>query len=298
MSDWGKNFWPAVSTASDIGMNIASNYANMAMQDKAFAYNTAMWRMQNEYNLPANQRQRLEDAGLNPALMYGGSFAGGNVAKDMPQYKAPNLDFNLRSNPLLMLSAYQDITLKKAQKEQIEEQTERIRVLTGRDRWSWGQDIKWDDIERDVAVDERRSRIMLNEQRYELTGMFEEAERSLGLKHGTLLYESDQAYLDLERKLEVDIGRSELRRNEASIKLLYQQAIKTAFEAQFLDETFVDRKGQVEWTMRKVASDAVVAQIERDLYETARKLEVGSKVANAILQTMKFVVIQWAGKKK
>lgn len=29
-----------------------------------------MWQMNNEYNTPANQKQRLKDAGLNPSLMY------------------------------------------------------------------------------------------------------------------------------------------------------------------------------------------------------------------------------------
>lgn len=38
------------------------------------------WNMQNEYNTPANQIKRLEEAGLNPNLMYGnGSAATGNA---------------------------------------------------------------------------------------------------------------------------------------------------------------------------------------------------------------------------
>lgn len=42
--------------------------------------NIANWQMQNEYNTPANQMQRLIDAGLNPNLMYGnGSAATGNA---------------------------------------------------------------------------------------------------------------------------------------------------------------------------------------------------------------------------
>lgn len=39
------------------------------------------WQMENEYNTPANQIQRLRDAGLNPNLLYGnGSAATGNAS--------------------------------------------------------------------------------------------------------------------------------------------------------------------------------------------------------------------------
>lgn len=42
-------------------------------------YEQAVLRSQREYNSPAAQVQRLKDAGLNPALMYGGSANTGNV---------------------------------------------------------------------------------------------------------------------------------------------------------------------------------------------------------------------------
>lgn len=41
------------------------------MYNKQVEDNINFWKMQNEYNLPSAQRQRLEDAGLNPLLMYG-----------------------------------------------------------------------------------------------------------------------------------------------------------------------------------------------------------------------------------
>ena len=36
----------------------------------------ADWERQNAYNAPINQRKRLEEAGLNPAMMYGGAGSG------------------------------------------------------------------------------------------------------------------------------------------------------------------------------------------------------------------------------
>lgn len=54
------------------------------MYDKQVQDNINFWNMQNEYNLPSAQLQRLQDAGLNPMLMYG---QGGvqNVSTGQPQ---------------------------------------------------------------------------------------------------------------------------------------------------------------------------------------------------------------------
>lgn len=46
------------------------------MYNKQVQDNINFWNLQNEYNLPSAQLQRLRDANLNPMLMYG---AGGNV---------------------------------------------------------------------------------------------------------------------------------------------------------------------------------------------------------------------------
>lgn len=57
------------------------------------AYEQQMWNKQNAYNTPAAQVQRLKDAGLNPALMYGDSASTGNAdAVNMqPANHSPNL---------------------------------------------------------------------------------------------------------------------------------------------------------------------------------------------------------------
>lgn len=55
--------------------------------------NLAFWRMQNQYNDPSRQVGRLKKAGLNPALMYGGSASGaaGNAGSlSAPSSRTPN----------------------------------------------------------------------------------------------------------------------------------------------------------------------------------------------------------------
>ena len=46
---------------------------NEYMYDKQYENNIKLWKMQNKYDLPSAQKQRLIDAGLNPDLMYSGS---------------------------------------------------------------------------------------------------------------------------------------------------------------------------------------------------------------------------------
>lgn len=65
------------------------------LMDKQNQQQIDFWKMNNEYNTPFNQRARLEQAGLNPDLMYGGS---GNIGQSqMPSAaspgSAPNVDY-------------------------------------------------------------------------------------------------------------------------------------------------------------------------------------------------------------
>tara|TARA_B100000900_G_scaffold395620_1_gene394172 strand:+ start:226 stop:996 length:771 start_codon:yes stop_codon:yes gene_type:complete len=53
-------------------------------------FSESMWNRQNAYNTPKNQMQRLKDAGLNPALMYGQGTVG-NAEKALP-YQQPQIE--------------------------------------------------------------------------------------------------------------------------------------------------------------------------------------------------------------
>ena len=60
-----------LSNLLGFGSQAATNKAQMQLAEYQYEKNLEMWNRQNEYNLPSAQRQRLLDAGLNPALMYG-----------------------------------------------------------------------------------------------------------------------------------------------------------------------------------------------------------------------------------
>lgn len=51
-------------------------YFNMLNAEQANEHELEMWRLNNEYNTPANQMQRMLDAGINPAAAYGQVSSG------------------------------------------------------------------------------------------------------------------------------------------------------------------------------------------------------------------------------
>ena len=57
--------------AFGLGSNMLTNRGALRRQQLADQNNIRFWKMQNEYNTPANQMKRLQDAGLNPNLIYG-----------------------------------------------------------------------------------------------------------------------------------------------------------------------------------------------------------------------------------
>ena len=71
------------------------------LMDKQNQQQIDFWKMNNEYNTPFNQRARLEQAGLNPDLMYGGS--GNMYQSQMPgaaSGSVPNVDYGSFSDNL------------------------------------------------------------------------------------------------------------------------------------------------------------------------------------------------------
>lgn len=77
-------------SANETNLEIArqNNQAQRELFHEQMAYNTDMWNKQNEYNLPANQVQRLLAAGINPSAVFGSgsvSEAGQLTAPNAPQ---------------------------------------------------------------------------------------------------------------------------------------------------------------------------------------------------------------------
>ena len=65
---------------------------NERLMDKKFRQDREMFDYYNAYNTPRNQVQRLKDAGLNPALMYGKGTTGN--ADKLPEMEAIPTQFS------------------------------------------------------------------------------------------------------------------------------------------------------------------------------------------------------------
>ena len=112
----------AGSNALSQGINAVAtgttNRANRRHAEKMMEWevnaNRQNWQMQNEYNHPKQQMQRLKEAGLNPNLVYGnGAVAtGGQISSASgrsPQGQAPQFDLGG------IVSGYLDAEAKKVQ---------------------------------------------------------------------------------------------------------------------------------------------------------------------------------------
>lgn len=91
------------------------NY-NREMYERQLADNRFNWSMQNAYNSPTAQMDRLKSAGLNPNLVYGNgaTATGGTIANTSPgswNPRAPEFGAMITN----AIGAYQDVRLKQAQ---------------------------------------------------------------------------------------------------------------------------------------------------------------------------------------
>ena len=143
---------PALITGlGSLASTFLGNIGSKRRQKLADRQNVAFWKMQNEYNLPKNQMQRLKDAGLNPNLIYGSSPAGasgsaGSIApsKAAPySFQNPVPPSNLLVNSQIELNKTQG-TKNLADSAKSKADTDKIQALLG-------QQVKQLQIGNDIA---------------------------------------------------------------------------------------------------------------------------------------------------
>lgn len=95
--DWSNSVSSAVSGGFGLIGQAIGYHLNKKLQQQQNEYNLNMWNLQNEYNSPSAQMRRYEEAGLNPALMYG-QVSSGNASSAPVQGvpKAPELSHDMR----------------------------------------------------------------------------------------------------------------------------------------------------------------------------------------------------------
>lgn len=106
---------------TNIRLQREQNAWNEKQAEKANKWNLEQWERENLYNSPQQQMQRLEQAGLNPNLMYGQGNPGSasSLKSEMPSSVAParvNSSMQFLGNSLApAISLYQDLQNRQAQ---------------------------------------------------------------------------------------------------------------------------------------------------------------------------------------
>jgi len=99
--------------------NRRSENFSREMYDRQFTDNVNFWKQQNEYNDPSSQMARLQKAGLNPAMMYGGSGGAASSGQagsiQTPDIQRPEFRPQDFGQIPQQIGAYADIGIKKAQ---------------------------------------------------------------------------------------------------------------------------------------------------------------------------------------
>lgn len=157
-----------ISALGGLLSSSAQNSANASMDRETRAWQENMWYKNNEYNTPVNQRKRLEEAGINPAL----AFQNGNtgVASSAPSavnhtpadYSALGAGFSQAAMQLMQgqqVAAQTDLLKSQAEAQKIDNQTLHVRRLAEwqklkEDARKTGSDTKWIDwqIDKDMAM--------------------------------------------------------------------------------------------------------------------------------------------------
>lgn len=116
-----------ISGVSSIGGTLLTNASVRKQQKRQIASDREFWNMQNEYNSPQAQMKRLQEAGLNPNLVYGNSPSG--AAGHAERLTTPDMDNAAHKwidpqGVVSTLGGYADWSVKQAQTDNLKANTQ------------------------------------------------------------------------------------------------------------------------------------------------------------------------------
>lgn len=262
---------------------------NQGLSKEMFDYT---FNKEAEYNNPAEQRKRLEAAGLNPALLYGSSASGasGTASGSTAGGEAAGVQ------------ALQPMGLQVAL--QAEEKKAQIELAKSQAAANWaqaGKTIGVDTQEGKKNIEEADSRILLNQAQQAKTTeeINETIEKIKSLKiSNEIAEETKQAEIDT--KLE-------------SLNILHQQAALNVIEGQKLEteakiikkdlDNYEDKLQALfdDVATRKLTADAAWGQFEatkawlekqygnKDAEEFKTYVDAGSSILSAIIEAVSII---------
>lgn len=119
---------PVIQGAATVGTGLMgyrstrdTNRTNERIAGRAQAFDLNMWNLQNQYNSPTAQMDRLRAAKLNPNLIYGSGNVTGNISSVPPKGREYHYESPIRDladnvpNLIGILSQYQGMRFNEAQ---------------------------------------------------------------------------------------------------------------------------------------------------------------------------------------
>lgn len=235
-----------------------TNEANRLLNERQYEMSKEFWNMQNEYNLPSSQMQRLKDAGLNPQLVYGnGSVVGNSSSAPSVPSVIPNQAFTGHKNELAPLGdAFGQMAYSISQLETLRSQQDLYRVNAEKSASEKvNQDIKNEILGNNAVAEGQMSQARLENIKADTslknwTTDLTTAKTNNEIINSNVLakqldkIEADIAYT-LERKkllpIEADKLRANVKQLEASAKSLNSLSDKTELESDVLANDLIYR---------------------------------------------------------
>lgn len=188
---------------------VAAHFEELGMQRQ---WNLEDWDRQNSYNSPKQQMQRLKEAGLNPALVYGnGADATSNAPVKQSSGATHNLNVPTYKNQLenlpAMLNQMYQLQMLEAQTDNLKAQADAANARAAADRA--GIPLKG-------VETENRSFDLKLKQKLEPTSL-EQADANLQATRANIMYT-----LDSNERAKL-LSAMEIRKGNAEIKKVIQE---------------------------------------------------------------------------
>lgn len=242
-----------------------------------------MWHMQNDYNKPSAQKQRLIDAKLNPSLMY--QTAPQNVSE---QVQSPNY-FNPMGEAIGKAGENMGQLLLQAHNASV--QNDNIRADTAMKL----QEVKFRESNNPQRLEsgklENEGKTLENQLRQIEKTHKDEYMRlqNKGLRLNTEKLGKEISFMDTNQKLHVKEILAKIRQMDSSTNLNHKQAIKTAVETELQEMEREYRKQGISF------NDAMpFRELKATIHNMAEQAVSGSKYAkgNTLIGTISNAIQQ------
>lgn len=230
-----------IDTAANVIMTERQNRLNREENERNYERNVEFWQMQNDYNHPAAQMERLREAGLNPNLVYGTPDIAGNNANapesSKTHYERPNdIDMLGMAMNAQQFSKESDLYDLKIEEQELENEAKRLdNVRRGNENSVFWTNFKqnYRKVESEIGLVEVNQLVGLSEKEFnEAKTQFQKFVQSAEEQKLPIVLENlkkdgkikDQEYERLKR--ECDLLEAKKKEVLANAQALYQLAEK------------------------------------------------------------------------